>query len=274
MSTIQPKKLRLACVTWLLKPLLLFCLRHSLRLQDLIEVCKETFVELAKKEIEERGARVSISKISLMTGVHRKDVSRILSDTPFQTTEDNDLISRVIGRWQADPNFLDSMGRPKALSFEGTESQFKDLVELESKEVKSYTVLFELERLELVEKSDGELRLLSKIYLPKGDVKEGFRILSHDLCDLAMAVEENMNQETRIPNLHIRTEYDNIPVSKMDALRHWLLDEGSAFHQRMRDFLAPFDRDINPSPEDTSESIKVSVGAFSHIHKMTKKEIK
>jgi len=40
------------CLTLVLQPVALFCVRHSLGIQDLLEAAKEAFVKVAKHETE------------------------------------------------------------------------------------------------------------------------------------------------------------------------------------------------------------------------------
>ena len=60
----------------LVKPIAKFCLRHTLSIQDLIESAKIAFIEVADAEIRKKGDKVNTSRISLVTGLHRKDVIR------------------------------------------------------------------------------------------------------------------------------------------------------------------------------------------------------
>ena len=61
----------------MLQPIVRFALRNDIRFKDLSELLKRAACECALRELKEDEA-VNISKISLASGVHRKDVQRIV----------------------------------------------------------------------------------------------------------------------------------------------------------------------------------------------------
>ena len=247
----------------MLRPILRFCLRRSLKLQDLQEVCKAVFLEIAEDEIRKTAKPVTLSRLSVMTGVHRKDVSRISRDGD-EVVRANSLVVKVIGQWQNDNRFSTKSGKPRVLSAEGANSEFVKLVHSVSKDLNPYTVLFELERIDAVERTARGVRLQTGLYNPHGDEHQAFQLLARDSEDLMSAVEENIVATEEVPNLHISTEYDNIPLKHLPRIRTWFLEEGSAFHQRARSFLSDFDRDVNPIRRRGSKGrVRVAVGSFS-----------
>ncbi|MCB0335374.1 MAG: hypothetical protein KDD62_03690, partial [Bdellovibrionales bacterium] len=66
----------------LLRPALKLCLRHSMKLTELLELIKRELVEIATEQLEHDGEKVSGSRIAVMTGVHRKDVARFQRAVP------------------------------------------------------------------------------------------------------------------------------------------------------------------------------------------------
>ncbi len=250
----------------LLRPVVSFCVRHSIRLGDVLETLKAVYIEVSRDRLRQAGEDVSASRLSVMTGVHRKDVSRLLSSDSISKARQS-LAARIIGAWRNSKRFCNASGKPRVLSAEGKQSEFAQLVASVSADLNPYTVLFELERIGAVERSRGGLKLTSRLYVPKGDVVGGMSLLASDVDDLMLAVEENLigERSAQTPNLHIKTEYDNIPAHFAGRIREWCLREGSAFHQRARNFLSQFDRDLSPQGQKGGETIRVAVGAFSHV---------
>src|SRR5262249_3153550 len=96
------------------------------------------------------------------------------------------------------------------------------------------------------------------------DPERAFELLSKDGESLISAAEENIFRRHSIPNLYIRTEYDNIYASDIPKIRKWLLKEGALFHKRAREFMNRFDRDINPRLEKiVKASASISLTSFS-----------
>lgn len=241
-----------------------FCLRHSIKLQDIIECLKQLLVEIAEEQLRSSGEEPNDSKLSLMTGVHRKDVTRLRKGSQPKKRS-GDLITRIMGQWQNDKRFSGIRGKPRTLSFEGGEGEFAELVRSVSREIKPYSILAEMDRIGLVKRTSRGVKLVTPLYNIKGDPEEGFRFLEEDTEDLYMAVEENIFARQEIPNLHIKTQYDKVPADKLGEIREWLIKEGSSYHQRARNYLSQYDRDINKSLGDSSETVRVAVASFSIV---------
>ncbi len=251
------------CLRALLKPIVRFCTRWSIGIQDWIEVSKSAFLEVAEEEMRKKGDNVNVSRLSVATGLRRREVVRIFRDG--EKKEPNfSYASRVIGQWQSDPEFTTQAGKPKVLSFEGDESEFRDLVRTVSSDVHPGTILFELERIQAVERGPRGLKLVLQQYSAEHNSLEGYSILASDMDDMIKAAEQNLSRSTR-PNLHHTTKFDNISLDKLPALADWILHEGEKFHAKLRDYLARHDQDINLPKKSTPGGGKVSVSTFSLI---------
>ncbi len=227
-----------------LRPVARFCIRRNLSLRDMTELAKVVFVEVAAEEISKSTEKVNVSRISLCTGMHRQDVKRIFRDGEKKDYSPG-YITRVMGQWQQDEAYLNPSGKPRILEYEGENSEFNQLVRKVTGDVHPGTVLFQLERLGAVEKTAKGLKLRGFVYVPKADPIEGFKLFAKDTFHLLSAVDENILGSQKIPNLHIRTEFDNIAKSDLPKIRKWIAKEGSRFHQKIRKFVSKFDLDIN-----------------------------
>ena len=253
------------CLRIILTPIVKFCLRHSISIQALIEGCKVTIIEAAAEEIERTGKEPTISRLRVITGLHRRDVARIYRDEePIEASEG--YITGTIGLWQHNPKFLTKSGKPRVLSYENEESEFTHLVSLVSKDVHAGAVLFRLEQLGAVEKSPRGLKLLSQTYNPKNDPIEGFQLYARDANYLLRAIEENIWTHKRVKNHHIMTEYTNVRVDELANARKWLWDKGNDFHRKARQYLSKFDQDINPKKGKNGGG-RVYFGSFGWVGK-------
>lgn len=250
-----------------------------MRIQELEELVRRSLVEEARASIEETGGEVSVSKISVTTGIHRVEVARVLSGERRPKGK-HDVLNRVVGLWSQRKSLCSKDGSPRPLSFEGTSSEFAELVASISKEVTHYPILFELERIGAIEYEGNKVRLKVLEYIPQGDVEHGLGVLSEDIEDLVASVEGNLTSDKEAPNLHLRTVYDNIEPVRLSEIRKHILKRGLAFQKEMREYLSALDRDITPeaSPAASSGDIpraKVVVGVFSEGHEIQEaKEIK
>lgn len=228
----------------LMKPVARFCIRHSLGLQDIVEAAKVALIEVAVEELGEKGKKINISRLSTITGVHRKDAVRIHREG--ETKEGaNRYVTKVIGQWRRDSNFTTSSGKPRVLS----EDEFAELVGHISKELHPRSIIFALEEADMLQKTNKGLRLKAPTYSPKKNLDENFRMLSRDIDDLITGVMENIFSDVsdeELPNYHANTFFDNIDATDVPKIRKWLLRQSTLFHQRAEKYLSKYDLDIVP----------------------------
>lgn len=249
----------------LLYPVVAFCVRRSIRLPEILEMLKALFIQAAEQELLRTEAKPSASRISAMTGVHRKDIARLNSEDRIQSRPKN-VISRIMVQWRFDSRFSTKPGVPRSLLTEGRESEFAELVEsVNGGDLSSYAVLFEMERMGIVVVKSGKVTLQWENYVPPVEVETGLQMLAEDCADLLSAVETNIYEESETPNLHLKTVFDNIVESAVPSIRRWLLREGSAFHHRLRAHLAQFDKDLSPNLQGESGGVRVAIGSFSTL---------
>lgn len=250
----------------LMAPVARFCIRHAVRAQDLYEFAKVALIEEAAKDIQRRGDKVTASRLSAITGLQRRDVVKY-ADSDVVLDDSKDRIQKVIGAWQGTKAYRTKAGTPRVLSFGGEQSEFSALVKSVSKDLNAATILFELERIGVVEKASTGVRLVLDAVSPRDNPEAGFSIVSSDIHDLIRAAEENLFTETELPNLHVRTLYDRIRSDAVPEIRQWLLREGHSFHARAREFISQHDQDINPVISYKGKTQTVIVNSFGRTFK-------
>src|SRR5574337_1451143 len=160
MSTLAgpgPSAALLATIRHVLRPLVRLMLAGGVTLQIVSEILKEVFVDVAERDFRLDAGRPTDSRISLLTGVHRKDVRRLRAAGPSGKPGLPGAMpfsARLIAAWLADRRFVDVQGRPRALARirdEGGEASFEDLVASHSTDCRPRVVLDELLRLGIVE---------------------------------------------------------------------------------------------------------------------------
>ena len=265
MGSISSHQVLLNAVRGLLRPIARLCIRNSIKLNEVLEMLKSAFVDVATQELLLQGKASSGSRISVMSGVHRKDVSRIQSEQEGAEKAQN-LISKVIVHWRHQRAFTTKSAKPRVLSCEGKDSDFAKLIEsVNGKNISPYTVLFEMERMGVVSKKNGKVKLQWRDYVCSESIEEGLEMLIDDSNDLISAVEENLFDDQSANNLHLKTEYDRIPASAEQAIRKWFLEEGSKFHLKAKRFLSRHDLDFNGSASTDQPMLRASLGTFSLV---------
>lgn len=100
-----------------LKPLIRLSLAQGINYQMLLEILKTIFVQVAEEDFKLQQREQTDSRISLLTGLHRKDVHR-LRDQPKTTLNQSSLItlgSQLVGLWISDTDLIGANGQPKPL---------------------------------------------------------------------------------------------------------------------------------------------------------------
>lgn len=155
MSVPTPPLALVKAVKVLLKPLIRLLLEYGITFPYLSNLLKTVFVEVVNDEMQVDGKRQTLSRISVVSGVHRKDVKRILEETetseaPGRTVS---LGARLFGLWLGDPRYLSEEGQPLPLPRTetlGSDISFEQLVESINKDVRPRAVLDEWLRAGLV----------------------------------------------------------------------------------------------------------------------------
>jgi len=245
----------------LLRPAVRFALRRGIKVRGIVDELKALLVDEAHRELACANEDHTVSKVSVMTGLQRRDVQRVAA-LDAAPSKHLDLMTRIVGLWTTGERF--SRGsKPHALSYEGPASDFAELVRCVSTDLNPSTILFEMERLGLVERLGAEIKLLWNAYQMSGDVDDAYTLLERDIRTLVDGVDSNIKASFPVPNLHISTHFDNVSVAELRAIREWLLAKGAAFHAEAREFIGSFDKDINPSRYAEPGGAKVSLTSFS-----------
>jgi hypothetical protein len=256
-----------------LKPIARLCLAEGVAVQNAVEALKGAFIEVAAEKIENSGESVNVSRLSVATGMHRRDVNRLYLE---QKSKDDTpgIIAKVITQWRYDREFskTDSKTDPLPLSFGTEEGQFERLVRKVTKNVHPGTVLQELRARGYVSEKNNKLKLLNTFHNIQRDVPAALGNVADEIGYLLCAVSENISlkncsSEVTLPaHLHGRTEFDNISENDLPKIRKWLLEQGSSFHRKVRNYLTKYDKDINPAPARGAR-FKVVVGAFGYTER-------
>lgn len=269
MST-DPRSIITKCLRLMLRPLALFCVRRGVKLREFVDLAKGVFIEAAEEEIARSGYQRSTSKISVMTGIQRFEVKRLMDVDPDGA--ERNLVVRVVGLWSNSSRFTDSRGRARKLTHRGARSEFARLVRSVSKDLNPHTVLFELERLGVLTKDEQHVTLRQNAVIAHGNPQIGMRFVGQDAADLISAGTDNCFAAHITPHLHARTEYDNIADEDLPAIKSWFLEFGAKIHSESRRFLSSFDRDLTPRADKGIGRNRVTLGTFSFVESVSERE--
>lgn len=182
----------------LMRPLVRILLRHGVSFGEFSETLKYVFVEVAKSDFPISGRKQSISRLAIVTGLTRKDVGRIVD--AIERNEDPVIskmnrVGRVLAGWHQDPQFTGPYGLPLELPFDSKKDlSFTELVRRYSGDMPARAMLEELKRIRAVDElSTGEIRVLTRSYIPPHADTASIEFMAAALRDLAETLDLNLD---------------------------------------------------------------------------------
>jgi hypothetical protein len=240
----EPSAALVAALVKILRPLVRLLMSHGITLPYCSNLLKEIYVEVAEQDFTLHGKSQTDSRISLITGVHRKDVRRMRSveksDTPPPSAVS--MGAQVIATWVSEKKYTDASGAPKQLPIRGSggrKRSFEELVATVSRQdLRPRVVLDELLRLGIVEVTDDEIVVLKvDAFVPNSGFDEKAHYFGQNLRDHIAAAAHNLgNEQTKF--LERAVSYHNLSdadVIKLKALAEDLaMDALKAVNSRAR----------------------------------------
>jgi hypothetical protein len=198
----------------LLRPLVRLCIRSGMTFPALAQLLRALFVNVAEHDFALEGKEQTDSRVSLLTGIHRKEVARLrgagapVHETPATLSR----TSAIIARWLAAPDFTDSKGAPLPLprTAGGDAPSFEALVASITKDVRPRAVLDEWLDRELVAiNDDDQIVLVETAFVPRGADDRKWHYLGRNLHDHIAAAEQNVTSATP-PFMERAVHYDGL----------------------------------------------------------------
>ncbi|MCJ2080343.1 DUF6502 family protein [Methylobacterium sp. J-090] len=198
----------------LLRPLVRLCIGRGITFPGLTTLLRELYVNVAEYDFALPGKDQTDSRVSLLTGIHRKEVNRLrgagapVSVVPAVVSR----TSRIVARWLADPRFTDAAGHPLALPrvAEGEAPSFEGLVSAVTRDLRPRAVLDEWLDRGLARLDAGDRVVLAEAaYVPKGGGEPQLYYFGRNLHDhIAASVANVMGEAPRF--LERAVHYDGL----------------------------------------------------------------
>jgi Family of unknown function (DUF6502) len=186
----------LSALTQLLRPVIRLLLHLGVGYRAFAEVAKRVFVDVATRDYGLRGRPTNASRVTLLTGINRRDVSRLraeLSARPIvPTLEQSSALGRVLSGWHQDPEFVDAAGTPRELPATGAGS-FATLLARYGGDIPETATAKELRRVGAVASTaDGKLKVQTRYYMPLALDDAALERYGSVVADLAGSINHNL----------------------------------------------------------------------------------
>lgn len=180
-----------------MRPLVALLVRHGVTYPAFAAALKRVFLDAATDELRARGMAQTDSALSLLSGVHRRDVRNFMR--PAQpgaragraTSAPLSLVGEVVARWLSDASYQDRRRRPRALQ----RAEFDAMVAGVSSDVRGRAMFDELLRLGAVTEGADGIALSAGGFAPRQGFAEMSELFAANLADHAAAASANLQGE-------------------------------------------------------------------------------
>lgn len=258
-NTLAPVLTR--SVERLLAALFRLLLRQGMSFTAFEAIAKRVYVEVALREFTIPGKKPSISRASILSGLTRREVQRLLAESESAPREDaqrENRAIRVLGAWTRDADFVDPQGQPRMLELHEGRASFAALVRRHSGDMPVRAVLDELLRVGAVQRQDdGRIALVQRAYLARG-VADKLDHVGSDGADLLRTIDHNIEHAGN-PRFQRRVMYHHVPPREVQAFRKYSAAQAMALLVRLDRWLAGKADDNN---ELQSPSVRLGMGIY------------
>lgn len=226
MPISESDSLMLQAVRRLMRPLAKLFIGKGLPLQVFIEIMKDVYVDIAEENLNAANIRPTDSQISLMTGVHRRDVRKFRS-LPEGAKIDVPHVSvgaELVAVWMGNTEFLNPQGLPRPLPYVNRENpklSFSALAESVSKDVRPRAILDEMLRQDIARYDEitDNVWLNVEAFVPQEGWAEKLYYFGHNGEDHLEAAVANI-LSSKPPFLDRSVYYDGLTKESAETLQN------------------------------------------------------
>lgn len=254
----------LEALGFLLEPVILLLLKNGITWNEFADVAKTKFVEVATRRFGIRGRPTNMSRVAILTGQDRREVSRIRRAME-RPTQPRALCkpSQVLDGWYRDPEFLAADGEPRDLELDGEHGSFAQLARRYAPSIPYVAMIKQLRAVGAVDDlDDGKVRVLKRAYVPRTLSEDHIALWGSVLHDIGTTWEHNLmrNAATQRSRFERRAVNLRVDVNALPEFQAFLDAEGQAFLERMDDWLSAH----QVPAEAAARSMRLGVGVY-HI---------
>jgi hypothetical protein len=234
--------------------------------REFAEISKCAFVDVATLDYGLRGRPTNISRVAVMTGLTRKEVKRLRQ----KIASGNQVVlnrvippAEIIQQWHSDPAFLDDMGRPRTLPFDGSSPSFSELVKKFGGDIPPGAMRTELRRVgAVVEDENGYLTVLKRYFRPVGAHLQLQRALGQALYGISNTINHNLGapEEKSWTERIAYSQYIKDP--DRNRVRRISNDRAGEFVESINDLFSAYESIHSDDVSEGAQSTVVGVGVY------------
>ena len=222
--TTTPSPVLVLALRRVLRPMVKLMLARGITYPYLTDLLKALFVDVADKDFRLDEKQPTDSRVSLVSGVHRKEVNRLRQEMASDAEIVPSVVSlgaQLVAVWLGSVQYLDENNQPKPLArfvSEGGDMSFEALVAGVNSDIRPRVVLDEWLRLGVVH-YDEQHRVCLNVaaFIPAEGFDEKAFYFGHNLHDHAAAAAHNLLGVGK-PFIERTVHYDALSAASVAAL--------------------------------------------------------
>ncbi|WP_127747954.1 DUF6502 family protein [Parasedimentitalea marina] len=204
----------------LFRPVARLAIAKGLRFAEVAESLRRSYIDVAR---DLAGPDANVSKLSMMTGLQRRDVTRLLESQVSAEPKTPDQLPRLVARWLAQ---FDGAPLPQ----HGPDASFDALARSIRKDVHPRSMLDALIAAGTVSVYAGEVNLLKKAHVPLEGSDEQIRYLGENIGDHLATAVGNVLGDT--PAYDLAVHYNGLSVEAVKELEElWRIRMGPVLRE-------------------------------------------
>jgi len=207
-----------------LRPLVRLMLTHGITFRPASDLLNQVYIEVATAELEREGKKATDSRLTVMTGIHRKALRQHREQGAPESREPKSaaLGAQLVSRWTSDPAYCDAEGRPLSLPRRTEAAQdaasFDGLVRSISSDVHPRTVLDEWLRLGVVRvEDDASIHLVTSAFAPSKGFEEKLSSFGRNVHDHLVTAIHDLEGTPRLSSNAACTPTGSTPRMRIDS---------------------------------------------------------
>ena len=250
-----------------MRPIVRILLRYGIGYREFVEVTKTAYVDIASTDFGLRGRPTNISRVAVMTGLTRKEVKRLrdkIASGDSRIRVKTTPLADVLHHWHAEPEFTDSNGEPRKLSFSGGDRSFSGLVKRFGGDIPAGAMRTEMKRVGAVEEDEsGNLMITSRAFEPASNHQKLQTLLVHGAYPMLCNIEHNTGdlegEEGSWANRIAFTQ--SVPRENSGQLRRITRDRIVEFAESVDDLFMAYES-LHETKSATNDRDPIAVGIF------------
>jgi hypothetical protein len=251
-----------------LRPLIRILVRSNVRYDEFLELVRGVYVETALRDGLGDDTKLTRAKVSISTGVPRRDVDRFIDNDgalPAAPKTLTKILAEILNIWHTDPQFVGPYGIPLELEVRSQKSRsFGELVNSVDSSVDPGVALDELVRLRAVVWSgDTHVRTVSRAFIPVEEMSPAqLEFFGNALTRLASTLQFNLDRANSEKRLERSVQSDRgIPVEIVPVFEKHIRERVTELLVDLDNWLSPYATQDAPG----TKNVRVGLAVFQFV---------